>query len=82
MAFACGICRGQKTTEEPSGSRERFEERRRDVTREQDFARCMQAARLCESTAEAPDKVLTYFCHIGVSSDLVIDSNTPPGRMS
>ena len=32
-----------RAIEEPLGSRERFEERHHDVTREQDFARCKQA---------------------------------------
>jgi hypothetical protein len=42
----------------------------------------MQASRLCESTAEAPDKVLTYSYHNGVERDLVIAVGTPPGRKS
>lgn len=77
MEFRPRFAVARETTEEPTGSRERFEERHHDVTREQGFARCTQASRLCESTAEVPDKALTYPYHIGASCHLVIARKAP-----
>ena len=47
-----------QAAEEPTGSRERFEERRHDVTREQDFARRKQAGIGAKASAQRRTKSL------------------------